>query len=175
MDVKIQLIQLDMKKVSYDGALKIPQEVVELITQLLTHWMKLQEFFQSLSNAIQRHLSKKLDHLTSSQFDRSLMLEDILTLVKSTNRQSYQIGCFCDFYAKISSLHIMPAIKCVNRCSFVDPERIEQVSKELTAVAKKSHESIVNAIEKEDELDLIFNDKEGKIRIYELLTITDGN
>lgn len=60
--------------------------------------------------------------------------------------QSYQIGCFGEFYANISSLRVMPSVQGINRCMYVDPERIEQVGKELTVDAKKAHESIVEAI-----------------------------
>ncbi len=176
MDADMQLIRLDLKKVSYDDTLKVLQEAAQFITHLLTHWRKLQEFFQSLNNSIQQQLDRKFYQSNLSQFDHSLISEYILRLLKSMGAQSYQIGCFADFYAKISSLYILPAMEGINKCFIaVDPERVEQINKELTADAKKAHESIVNAIKKEDEQDLLSNDKGGKIRIYEILAITDAD
>jgi len=152
MDIDIQLIYLDLKKVSYDDALKMLQESVKLITLSLTHWKKLEELFQALNSSIQEQLSKKLDHLNLTQSNPSLMSEDILKLLKSVGQKSYQISCFSEFYAKMSSAYFVPAITGLIRCIAVKPERLEQARKELTEKAKKAHEVIIKAIEKEDEI-----------------------
>jgi len=164
LDINIQLIELDLKKVSYDDALKMLQEAVEFITQLLTYWKLLQERFQSLNHSIQLQLSKNLDQITSSQSDRSLKSEGILALLKSTGQQSREIGRVGKFYEKISLKYISPAIGSVNKyCIAVKQDRIEQVRKELTENAKKAHDFIIAAFEKEEET-ISIQDEGGKTK-----------
>ena len=170
LDIDIQLNHLDLKKVSYDDALEMLQETVELITQLLTFWKQLQERFQSLTNSIQLQLTKKLDQLSSSQFDLSLMADDILKLLKSTSQSLHDIEFFSKFYAEVSLVYINPVLCEINQCLMPIPERIEQVGKELTENAKKARESIIEAIEKEEEMACI-EDESGKQKIDEELEI----
>jgi len=172
LDIDIQLNHLDLKKVSYDDALEMLQETVELITQLLTFWKQLQERFQSLTNSIQLQLTKKLDQLTSSQSDLSLMSDDILKLLKSTSQSLHDIEFFSKFYAEVSLVYINPVLCEINQCLMPIPERIEQVRKELTENAKKAHDSIIEAIEKEEEMACI-EDESGQQKIHEQLEITN--
>ncbi len=174
LDVYKQLIRLDLKKVSYDDVLEMLQEAVEFITRLLTHWRQLQERFQSLNYSIQLQLGETLDQLTSSQSDRCLTSENILALLKSTSQQSYEIGCFGEFYENILSEYVIPAVGAINECLIAyDPEKIGQVRKELIENAKKAHESIMDAIEKKEELTLQSKMKAEEQKIQEQLTITD--